>query len=155
MGGGPGRAPPAETRGLKVLVDTSAWVDFFNGSASPERTALAALFESPHQVCTCGVVVSEVFQGLRRTAERGRLAELFLDLELVEPHGIELYFRAADLYRALRERGKTIRSTIDCLIAVLAEEHGCALLARDRDIETILASGVLRLSRWPPEAPPS
>lgn len=53
--------------------------------------------------------------------------------------GISPYFRAAGLYRALRLRGKTIRSTIDCLIAVLAEENDCALLARDRDLELILS----------------
>ena len=65
--------------------------------------------------------------------------------------GIDLYVRAADLYRALRRRGKTIRSTIDCVIAVLAEEHGCAVLARDRDMEMIHASGLLTVGRWPVE----
>lgn len=140
---------------MKVLVDSSVWVDFFNGHASPERQALRDLFDSDHQICTCGVVVSEVFQGLRRHAGRIRLAELFLDLTFLEPAGIELYFRAADLYRGLRERGRTIRSTIDCLIAVLAEEHGCVLLARDRDLAMILDSGFLRVGRWPAEAPPS
>lgn len=140
---------------MKVLVDTSVWVDFFNGHVSAERNALSALFDSPHEICTCGVVLSEVFQGIYRLQERVRLAELFLDLELLETKGVELYFRAADLHRALRLRGKTIRSTIDCLIAILAEENGCALLARDRDLETILQSGALQLSRWPPETPPS
>lgn len=140
---------------MKILVDSSVWVDFFNGHASPERKVLSELFESDHQICTCGVVVSEVFQGLRRIDGRIRLAELFLDLTFLEPHGIDVYFRAADLYRALRERGRTIRSTIDCLIAVLAEQHGCALLARDRDLETILESGFLKVGRWPAEGPPS
>jgi predicted nucleic acid-binding protein len=140
---------------LKILVDSSVWVDFFNGYASPERNALSELFTSPHEICTCGVVVSEVFQGLHRIPDQIRLAELFLDLDFLEPHGIAPYFRAADLYRALRQRGKTIRSTIDCLIAVLAEEHDCALLARDRDLDLILQSGALRLSRWPPETAPS
>jgi predicted nucleic acid-binding protein len=140
---------------LKVLVDSSVWVDFFNGYVSPERNALAELFDSPHEICTCGVVVSEVFQGLKRMPDRLRLAELFLDLTFLEPSGIDRYFHAADLYRALRQRGKTIRSTIDCLIAVVAEEHGCALLARDRNLTTILQSGVLQVSRWPPEPVPS
>lgn len=140
---------------MKILVDSSVWVDFFNGHPSAERQALRDLIESDHQICTCGVVVAEVFQGLRRAKGRVRLAELFLDLTFLEPQGIGLYFRAADLYRALRERGKTVRSTIDCLIAVLAEEHGCSLLVRDRDLTAILDSGFLRLSRWPAEAPPS
>jgi predicted nucleic acid-binding protein len=139
---------------LRVLVDSSVWIDFFNGYDSPEHRALAALLVSDHSICTCGVVVSEVFQGLRRPAGRERLAEQFRDLDFLEASGIDLHFRAADLYRALRERGKTIRSTIDCLIATLAEEHGCALLARDRDMDSILESGVLQLSRWPAEEVP-
>jgi len=140
---------------LRVLVDTSVWVDFLKGYVSPERKALSELLKGTHQICTCGVVVSEVFQGFRRTSELARLAELFLDLDFLDAQGIEIYFRSADLYRGLRQRGKTIRSTIDCLIAVLAEEHGCALLARDRDLDTIIDSGALRLSRWPPETPAS
>ena len=64
--GGSGRAPQAEPGRLKVLVDSSVWIDFFNGNISPQRNALAELFDSPHEICTCGVVVSEVFQGLRR-----------------------------------------------------------------------------------------
>jgi predicted nucleic acid-binding protein len=133
---------------LKVLVDSSAWIDFLNGVPSPERRAVADLLSGPHDLCTCGVVVAEVFQGLRRDKGRGRLSELFRDLTFLEPDGIDLYFRAADLYRNLRKSGKTIRSTIDCLIVVLAEQHECSVLARDRDIEILLDSGLLSVRRW-------
>jgi predicted nucleic acid-binding protein len=136
---------------LRVLVDTSVWADFFNDHPSPEQQALADLFTGPDEICTCGVVVAEVFQGLRKDKGRARLSELFRDLTFLEPAGIDFYFRAADLYRSLRRQGKTIRSTIDCVIAVLAEEHGCAVLARDRDMETIHASGLLTLGLWPIE----
>ena len=134
---------------MRVLVDTSVWVDFLNGYPSPEQQILDDLFVSDHEICTCGVVVAEVFQGLRKDEGRARLTALFRDLTYLEPAGIDLYLRAADLYRALRKRGVTIRSTIDCLIAVLAEENECALLARDRDMEMILASGILPVERWP------
>lgn len=134
---------------MRVLVDSSAWIDFFNGFDSPERRALADLFRSDHEICTCGVIVAEVFQGLRRDKGRDRLSELFRDLGFLAPAGIDSYFRAADLYRALRQRGSTIRSTIDCVIAVLAEEHGCSVLARDRDMRIILDSGLLEAGRWP------
>ena len=133
---------------MRVLVDTSAWVDYFNGSPSLERQAVAKLFSDGHQICTCGVIVAEVFQGFRKDKRVDRLAELFRDLTLLEPAGLDFYFKTADLYRSLRQRGKTIRSTIDCMIAVLAEEHSCAVLARDRDVDTILDSGLLNVSRW-------
>jgi predicted nucleic acid-binding protein len=132
-----------------VLVDTSAWVDFLNGHPSPATEALAELLEGEEDVCTCGIVVAEVFQGLRRDREREAIQRSFRDLLFVEPSGIELYLHAAGLYRSLRKRGVTVRSTIDCIIATLAEEADCALLARDTDMEAILDSGLLRVDRWP------
>lgn len=134
---------------MKVLVDTSAWVDFLNGHPSPFNHALIELIEGEDEVCTCGIVVAEVFQGLRRDKGRGQLERLFQELQFLEPSGIELSFRAAELYRALRRRGTTVRSTIDCLVAVLAEENSCYVLARDRDLEAILGSGLVKASAWP------
>lgn len=134
---------------MKVLVDSSAWADFLNGYPSPERVAVRELLWKGETVCTCGVVVSEVFQGLRRDRVRNDIAAIFRELTFLEPAGIELYFRAAEIYRAMRERAYTVRSTIDCLIAALAEAHGAYLLARDRDLDAILASGFVRARRWP------
>ena len=73
----------------------------------------------------------------------------------LDPSGVDLYFRAAELYRRLRERGWTVRSTIDCLIAVLAEENGSAILARDRDMRVILDSGLIEVKLWPVGPPPA
>ena len=73
----------------------------------------------------------------------------FRDMILLEAEGIETYLRTAALFRELRSRGHTIRSTIDCLIAVLADEGGCALLARDRDLSAILESGLVDVRSWP------
>lgn len=134
---------------MRVLVDTSAWVEFFNGSPGRERDALARLLEGDDDVCTCGVVVAEVLQGLRRDGERRRIEELFAEMTFLETAGIAPYVRSAGLYRALRRRGVPVRSTIDCLVAVLAEENGCRVLARDRDLTAIVASGLLRVASWP------
>jgi predicted nucleic acid-binding protein len=135
---------------VRVLVDTSAWVDFLNGFPSPAADALADLLRGDDEVCTCGIVVAEVFQGLRREAGRATIRRSFEDLVFLEPAGILSYLRAAELHRTLRARGLTIRSTIDCIIAALAEEGGCAVLARDRDMDAILDSGLARAARWPP-----
>lgn len=136
---------------MRVLVDSSAWIDFLNGYPSPERSALHDLIESEDDLCTCGLVVAEVFQGLRRESGRAEFEKLFRELTLLEPRGLDLYLRAADLYRALRSRGRTVRSTIDCMIAVLAEEHGCHVLARDRDLDLVLGSGLVAARQWRPD----
>jgi predicted nucleic acid-binding protein len=133
---------------LKVLVDTSVWADFFNGYPSAEEKALSRLIAGDDEIFTCGVVLAEVFQGLRRDKGRAEIVRLFRELVFVEPSGMEAYLRAADVYRALRRRGVTVRSTIDCLIAVIAEENECNVLARDRDLQTVLASGLLKAHSW-------
>jgi hypothetical protein len=134
---------------VKVLVDTSAWADFLNGHPTAEREALRELITGEDDLFTCGLVVAEVFQGLRKEKGREELTDLFRQLNYLEPDGIELYFRAAALYRDLRAQGVTIRSTIDCLIAILAETSGCHLLARDRDLAQILKSGLVSVRPWP------
>ncbi len=138
-----------------MLVDTSVWVDYLNGYPSRESEALDQLFDRPRQLCTCGVLVTEVFQGLRRDKNRTLLADRFRQLTFLEPASIDLYFRAAEIYREMRQRGYTVRSTIDCLIAALAEAGGAAILARDRDLSAILDSGLVEVKRWPASQPPA
>jgi predicted nucleic acid-binding protein len=146
---------------VRVLIDSSAWIEFLNGKppvaaphGNPSRTAdaVSRLLGSDEDLCTCGLIVTEVLQGLRRASGIAAVIGLFQDLTFLEPAGIATYLRAAEVYRQLRQRGVTVRSTIDCLIATLAEEHGCAILARDRDLELILGSGLLRTAalRSPP-----
>jgi len=133
---------------VRVLVDSSAWIEFLNGHASPERDAVRTLIEGDDDVCTCGVVVAEVLQGIRSERSRREVEDLFGQMTLLEAPGLAPYVRAASLYRSLRQRGVTVRSTIDCLVAVLAEEHGCALLARDRDLSAILGSRLVAVRSW-------
>lgn len=133
---------------MRVLVDTSAWVEFLNGHRSPEREAVVRLLKGEDDICTCGVIVAEVLQGLRRESGRSEIQDLLAQMTFLEAAGMAPYVRAAELYRSLRRRGTTVRSTIDCLIAVLAEENDCALLARDRDISSILASGLVAVRSW-------
>ena len=134
---------------MRVLVDTSVWVDLINAHDSPAAVALAGLLGGDDDVCTCGVIVAEVLQGLRRPAGYTRVREGFADLTFLAPSGMIAYVRAAEIYRELRKRGRTVRSTIDCLIAALAEENRCHLLHRDNDLREIADSGVVSLPRWP------
>jgi len=127
---------------VRVLVDTSVWVDFFNEHPSREAELLAELIADEVEIVTCGVVISEFFQGIRRADSMAVLESHFRDMECLSPSEPDTYFAAASLYRKLRARGITIRSTIDCLIVRLAEESNVLLLAKDRDIALILESGI-------------
>jgi predicted nucleic acid-binding protein len=131
---------------VRVLVDTSAWIEFLNGQTSQVADEVSRLLGSDHDLCTCGVIAAEVLQGLRRASGHAKVARLFADLTFLEAAGLATYVRAAEIYRELRSRGVTVRSTIDCLIAALAEEHRCVILARDRDLELIVGSGLVKAS---------
>ncbi|MFW6087786.1 MAG: PIN domain-containing protein [Myxococcota bacterium] len=132
---------------MKVLVDTSVWVDFFNGLPSPQADALERLLRGDGDVATCGVIVSEVLQGMRR--EPPDLRRRFTDLQWLRPREPDTYFAAADLFRALRKQGVTIPSTIDCLLVTLAEEHAAWLLAKDRDLTQVIKSGLAKVPALP------
>jgi len=68
---------------------------------------------------------------------------------------LPLFVRAAEIFRLFRKKGKNIPSTIDLLIFAIAEEKNCIVFARDRDIETILASGLVEAALWDLEPPPT
>ena len=134
---------------MKVLVDTSVWVDFFNRYPSREAAVLTDLLLDEVEVVTCGVVVAEFFQGIRKTESLPELESHFRDMTSLVAREPDTYLAAASLFRELRARGITIRSTIDCLIARLAEENSALLLAKDRDLHRILDSGLCELRSIP------
>ncbi|HET7710405.1 MAG TPA: PIN domain-containing protein [Thermoanaerobaculia bacterium] len=123
--------------------------DFFNAHASAEAATLEALIREEADVVTCGVIASEVLQGIRRTATLPAIEEAFRDMEWLTPMEPQTYLQAAALFRGLRARGRTVRSTIDCLIARLAEENDVLLLHKDRDLALILESGLVSVKALP------
>jgi len=130
---------------VRVLVDTSAWVDFVNGHPSAEGEAVTRLIREEEDLVTCGGIAAEFLQGIRRRETLEALERHFREMDWLTPKEPETYLAAAGLYRDLRSRGITIRSTIDCLIAVVASEADVLLLSKDRDLRAIIDSGLLDL----------
>ena len=131
----PGRVAPGE--GLTVvLVDTTVWIDFFAGHDTPQVASLTVLLAGGEDICICGVVLTEVLQGTRAEADYRRTRSRFEDL-LFLGMSSGTFIRAADLYRALRHKGITIRKPVDCMIAAVALEHDVPLLHNDRDFDPI------------------
>jgi len=113
-----------------LLVDTSAWIDVFRKPARLTLDDLGGLDE----VVTCLPIVQEVLQGFRDEAAFRVAREAMLALPCVEsPLPQERFEEAADLYRAARRAGFTVRSGVDCLIAACAIRHGLTVVHRDRD----------------------
>jgi len=129
-----------------TLVDTSVWIDFFRGVDSLEATWLTTVIADNEDLCTCGPILAEILQGIVPDRECRRIKR-FLSPFIYLPTLRDTYYLAADIYRAARARGKTIRNTVDCIIAACAIENNAPLLQRDRDFLPIADVSRLKLVR--------
>ena len=127
-----------------ILVDTSVWVDFFRGAGSPEAAREARAVDD-EDVCLCGLILTEVLQGIPSGREHRRVRRL-LDALIYLPMERRDYVLAADLYRAARAKGKRIRNTVDCIIAACAISHNVPLLQKDKDFLALAAVSRLKLA---------
>jgi predicted nucleic acid-binding protein len=119
-----------------VLVDTSVWVDYFNGIETPRTDRLDQLLGSG-RLLTGDLILAELLQGFARDADYRTARRLLLELPCAELVGRDSALRAADYYRRLRKRGVTVRKTIDVLIGTYCIQHGHELLHADRDFDSM------------------
>ncbi len=117
-----------------VIVDTTVWIDYFQGARNPETDWLNTELDRQRFGLT-DIILCEVLQGVRDDVMAKEVEGKLLRLEVFEAGSVALAREAAQNYRALRRRGQTVRKTIDCLIATfcLREQH--SLLHRDRDFD--------------------
>jgi predicted nucleic acid-binding protein len=121
-----------------ILVDTSAWIDFFRGKGHL-ADRVDELLES-NEVALCGPVVTELRRGLRSPSERRKVVPLLDGChELEQPS--RLWEEAGELGYLLARKGVTVK-TMDLLVATYALSHGVALLASDTDFAVMRRAGV-------------
>jgi predicted nucleic acid-binding protein len=117
-----------------VIVDTTVWIDYFQGVTNPETDWLHAQLDRQRLGLT-DVILCEVLQGVRDESAANDVERQLLKLEVFETGGVDLSREAARNYRTLRGRGHTVRKTIDCLIATFCIRKQHLLLHRDRDFD--------------------
>ena len=132
-----------------ILVDTSVWVDFFNGTESREERLLTGRLEVDEPVYLCPTILQEILQGFRSDADYEAARESLLSFPLVSPDPVRMAVKAADLYRSLRKQGLTIRKSNDCLIAAAAIEGDLPICFKDRDFGIISLHTELRIADLP------
>lgn len=120
-----------------ILVDTSVWIDFLNGRNTPHRHMLHRLIEREEDICITEIILTELLQGIKDD----RLFEIakgyLLEFSIIKPKGIDTYIEAAEIYRKCRKEGRTIRKTVDCIIAAIVKENNLMLFHNDSDFEII------------------
>ena len=117
-----------------VIVDTTVWVDYWDGTSTPETEWLEVEMDRKRLGVT-DIIVCELLQGVRDEAEATAVERELAKFEVFTTGGVEVAKAAAQNYRTLRRRGYTVRKTIDCLIATFCLREDHSLLHRDRDFD--------------------
>lgn len=127
-----------------ILVDSSIWIDFFEGKATIGALWLEQAVADDRQIVTCPTVMTEVLQGFRMDHAFEEARNMLVDCRLLDLDR-EGHIEAAQLYRTLRRKGFTVRSTLDCIIAQTCILNEVELLGRDSDFDFIARHVPLRL----------
>lgn len=127
-----------------TLVDTSVWIDFLNGADSSQRKTLHRLIEDEEDVAITEIILTEILQGIKQDKDYNVLKDYLLEFPLYKPKGTETYLSAARIYRECRKKGKTVRKTVDCIIAAICMENDLILLHKDSDFDRITACAGLK-----------
>jgi len=115
-----------------ILVDTSVWIDYFNGIQSKETDALdTALIDGT--VAIGDLILLEILQGFRSDKDYNKAKKMLTTLDQYELFGHSMVIKCASHYRTLRKKGITVRKTTDIIIASFCIENKIPLLFSDRD----------------------
>lgn len=117
-----------------IIVDTTVWVDYLRGARNAQ-TEWLELEAGRRRLGLTDLILCEVLQGVRSDREFGQVRMELQRFELFENGGEKLAVAAARNFRIMRENGRTVRKTIDCLIATFCITNGHDLLHRDRDFD--------------------
>jgi predicted nucleic acid-binding protein len=115
-------------------VDSSVWIDYFNGAAT-EQTELLHTLLGRELVVIGDLILTEVLQGFRADRDFKKARRLLDTLTLREMLGKRLAVKSAQNYRKLRSKGVTAKKTIDVIIATFCIENRLPLLYSDKDFE--------------------
>ena len=125
----------------KVLVDTSAWIEFFRGR-EPGKSLVGKLLDQ-ERVCCAGIILAELMQGAKSDREINVLRGFLSVFDFLEETA-KTWDAAGGFSFSMRKNGKSIPLS-DCLIAVLAVENSVQVLTFDRHFDLLAAEKKVNL----------
>ncbi len=132
----------------KIIVDSSLWIDFFNKRTSAQIVHLRMLLLTSLEVSPIiilPVIMQEVLQGVEDDKFYNLIKENLNGLDFFQYEPYEFSIKAAELYRALRRKGVTIRKANDCLIAAVCIENNIPIFHNDKDFDNIAKHTSLKI----------
>ncbi len=115
-----------------VIVDSSVWIDYFNGRDTAQTNKLDDLLSS-EAVGLGDLILVEVLQGFREDKDYQIAKQLLTALTVFNLLGSDIAVKSANHFRSLRKRGVTVRKTADVVIATFCIENNHPLLFSDKD----------------------
>mgnify|MGYP003132372757 CR=1 FL=1 len=119
-----------------ILVDTTVWIDYFNGVQTWQVDALDS-FLSEELVLIGDIILAEILQGFDKNLDYKKAKEALEPFECINLGGKKLAIKTASNFRFLRSKGVTIRKTVDMLIGTWCIESKVDLLHNDKDFDRI------------------
>ena len=135
-----------------VIVDSSVWIDALRGISNRHSMWLHEAL-GKEQIGITSLILCEVLQGIRTESQFRKTRISMLELPVFEVFTAQIAIASAQNFRTLRERGITVRKSIDCIIATFCIEEGYQLLHRDRDFDPFETHLALRVLHPPSLAP--
>ncbi|MDL1985546.1 MAG: PIN domain nuclease [Deltaproteobacteria bacterium] len=121
-----------------ILVDSSVWIDYFNGLRNWQTNLLDDLL-STVSILIGDLILAEVLQGFRSDDDFEAAKTCLNILPFREIGGYKIALQSAQNYRLLRKKGVTVRKTIDVMIGTFCISEGITLLHNDRDFEPMVS----------------
>jgi hypothetical protein len=129
-----------------LLIDTSIWIDVFRDKSKTKAAQLRTIIAEQNYYLSVFTQM-ELLQGCKNEAEWNKMSSYLSVQNYIVPDYSSVWINAARLYFELRRKGITIRSNIDCAIAILAMENNLLLYHCDRDFEQIAKFTVLKQTK--------
>lgn len=115
-----------------IVVDTSVWIDFFNGKDTAEVIILDRALGT-EAVAIGDLIALEILQGFKNDKDYTAVRGMLDALTIYDMLGENAAYACADNYRMLRKKGITVRKSADVIIATFCIENNFPLLFSDKD----------------------
>ncbi len=127
-----------------ILVDSSVWIDYFNGHRTWQTNLLDNLL-SDVTIIIGDLILIEILQGFRSNIDYESVKSYLSDLPFRQMGGYQVAVQSAQNYRILRKKGVTVRKTIDVIIGTYCIMEGLPLLHDDRDFNPMVSHLLLKV----------
>ena len=127
-----------------IIVDTSVWIDFYNGISNKPVEVLKSVMLTD-LIIIPPVILQEILQGIREKKLLEIVEDAILGFQFLNYDMYEAAYEAAALYRLLRTKGVTVRTSNDCLIAWLCISNDIQIHHNDKDFDNIAKHTSLKI----------